>query len=109
MGYTVLAMQKHNYPVDNTDGTECLERINITYPTAQEPLFDINVTIQYLDANLGSCPRATLTPLVKASPAGGANDGKVYSHQALVDVTVTSTDLLGEPRIRYHKRALQKP
>lgn len=122
--YAVLAMQKHQYPACNNGiapcaATEnCLETINITYPNPQNPLFNINVRIDYLDMNFRSaCNLNTIgqIPLQNtmiddpANPGNKINSGVVQSHQALIDVTVTSTNALGEPRIRYHRRTIQKP
>ncbi|MDA3077416.1 type II secretion system protein [Campylobacter sp. JMF_06 NA1] len=102
--YAVLAMQQHVYPTTTTDNAECLNQIDITYPSRNDSLFDINVTINYLDANMPArCNRASTTAFSKTT--GNA----VTSHAAIIDVVVTSTPALDSPRIRYHRRTIQKP
>ena len=104
--YAVLAMQKHQYPANTAATENCLNSMEIKYQPdgADEALFNINVKIDYLDPNLpASCSSIGSTALV------GVTGNEVKTRQALVDVTVESTDALGEPKIRYHRRTIQRP
>lgn len=105
--FAIMAMQTHHYPdtrVGGVDGANCLEQINLTYPVADTPLYNIRVDLYYVNRQLG-CTTANnmigATNLVDNRSPG--------AHIALVDVTVTSTPNLGGIPIRYNRRTLQKP
>lgn len=106
--FAVMAMQAHNYPNPASPagaGTNCLDTINLTYPTAADPEYNIVVQLYYLDPNLGCTNSISSTAFLNSSGTAVANN-VITTHMALVDVTVTSTDL---PRITYNRRTLQKP
>ncbi|WP_299186296.1 hypothetical protein [uncultured Campylobacter sp.] len=108
--FAVMAMQAHNYPNPASPagaGTNCLETINLTYPNANNPEYNIAISIYYLDPNLG-CTAANMIGARAFLDSSGnpVPNNVVTTHMALVDVTVTSTDL---PRITYNRRTLQKP
>ncbi|MBP5778992.1 MAG: hypothetical protein J6W17_03455 [Campylobacter sp.] len=94
--FAVMAMQSHQY--NDTGGNNCLEQINMTYPTANDPLYTIRVDIYYLDNTLGCNTNIGTTAL----------SGGTRTHSALVDVTVSSSPN-DVPRIVYNRRTLQKP
>lgn len=96
--FAVMAMQSHSYA--DTGGGNCLETINMTYPTANNPLYTINVRIYYLDPTLGCTANHSIG--ITNLSAG------VITHSALVDVTVSSSPN-DVPRIVYNRRTLQKP
>lgn len=103
--FAIMAMQTHNYPDVNASGVRgnCLEQINLTYPTAQNPLYNITVNLYYLNRQLG----CTATNMIGAT---NLNDTRTPgAHMALVDVTVRSTGNLGSIPITYNRRTLQKP
>lgn len=111
--FAVMAMQAHNYP-DPTNpavARNCLETINLSYPSAVagQTMYNITVNLYYLDPNLGCGSRGIgLTPFRNADGSNVASN-VVTTHMALVDVTVRSTDLLGAMPIIYNRRTLQKP
>lgn len=94
--YAVLAISGHT--INATNG--CINTINAIYPNLDKPtMFDINVTIQYVNGIAGcnqyvAAPSATLLAI--------DTNGTV-----LMDVVVTDHNLSNEP-IRYHRRTLQK-
>lgn len=128
--FAIMAMQTHHYPDTNVSvpqidvatglpvldpttgnpimvnraGADCLEQINLTYPNAATPLYNIRVDLYYVNRQL-RCTTANnmigATNLVVNRTPG--------AHMALVDVTVTSTPNLGGIPIRYNRRTLQKP
>lgn len=97
--YALLAVSGHNH---NTL-QNCINRIDAQYPSATEPMFDINITLRYIGFGgagglTGDCNHYI------ASIQTPESNGSI-----LMDVTVTSNDFLNldEP-IRYHRRTLQK-
>ena len=119
----VLAMQRHEYLTSelmDRGGTPAtnptLNTITLAYPSnnADEKLFDISITFGYFDRQLGAPGNHTVaysnfgqdSTAVRPSGVRGA----VLSHAALVDVVVESnTAVLGKPKVRYHRRTIQKP
>lgn len=104
--FAIMAMQTHHYPdtrVGGVAGANCLEQINLTYPVADTPLYNIRVDLYYVNRELGCSADNMIgaTNLVDNRSPG--------AHIALVDVTVTSTPNLGGIPIRYNRRTLQKP
>jgi len=93
--YAVLAISGHT--INATNG--CINSISALYPNATTPMFDINVTIQYVNGIAGcnqyvTAPSTTLLAI--------DTNGTV-----LMDVVVTDHNISNEP-IRYHRRTLQK-
>ena len=119
----VLAMQRHEYLTSDlmdkgkTAATNpTLNTITLAYPSnnADEKLFDISITFAYFDRQLGAPGNYTAAysnfgqDSTKTRPSGVK--GAVLSHAALVDVVVESnTAVLGKPKVRYHRRTIQKP
>jgi hypothetical protein len=99
--YAVLAISGH----DRIGRNNCINEINAVYPNANNPMFDINITMQYvgfgsIGVNAGDC----------IDYPGLGNIATVETNgTVLMDVTVTSSNELNltEP-IRYERRTLQK-
>lgn len=93
--FALLAISGHE--INSTTG--CLNQINAQYPNTTNPIFDINISIQYLGSNLpAGCDQL-----------GGDISTADSNLTVLVDTIVTtSTDITTEP-IRFHRRTLQKP
>lgn len=88
--YAVLAISGHT--INTANG--CINSINALYPNATTPMFDINVSIQYVNGTTGCNQYAVLsTPETMGT--------------VLMDVVVTDHNISNEP-IRYHRRTLQK-
>ncbi|NPA81674.1 MAG: type II secretion system protein [Epsilonproteobacteria bacterium] len=95
--YAILAILGH----DNYNN--CLENINITYPSSSNPIFDINVSLWYIfDSPVSStyCSHVVSSDLV--------NDDSNFT--VIIDTTITTTANTGlsEP-VRLHRRTIQKP
>ena len=119
----VLAMQKHQYLTTNlkaggaTAATNpTLNTITLEYPSNDpaQKMFDITVTFGYFDRQLGAPGNNTVAysnfgqASTAVRPSGVT--GAVLSHAALVDVIVESnTAVMGTPKVRYHRRTIQKP
>ena len=126
--FAIMAMQTHHYPdtiasapqinaatgepvldatgnpiMVNRAGTNCLEQINLTYPVADEPLYNITVNLYYVNNAL----RCTGNNMIGATALADPN--QPARHMAVVDVTVQSTNRLSSIPIRYNRRTLQKP
>lgn len=114
--YAVMSMQSHSYKnynvILNSDGTfkeiedtnssvshNCLNEVNLFYPSQQDALFKIRVGIDYLDQNLG-CDQANTI---------GSTNLYRKTNGAVVTVAVESTDLVPGNAIRYVRRTLQIP
>jgi len=103
--YAILAVSGHE--VNTTNG--CINRINMVYPTAANPMFNIGIDLQYIMFHdvggvltvYGGC-----TPI---AGTGGIAQTPESNGTVLMDVTVTSSNQLNltEP-IRYERRTLQK-
>jgi hypothetical protein len=93
--YAVLAISGHNRTTNNN----CINAINAVYPNVNNPMFDINITMQYVGLNAGGgCDQYI------ASISTPETNGTV-----LMDVTVTSSNELNlTEAIRYERRTLQK-
>lgn len=94
--YAMLAVSGHNHvALDN-----CINRIDAQYPDAANPMFDINITLQYIGfgALTGACN--DFIPTIQTPDSNGS---------ILMDVVVSSSPELNltEP-IRYHRRTIQK-
>lgn len=90
--YAVLAISGHT--INATNG--CINSISALYPNTTTPMFDINVTIQYVNGIAG-CNQYIATAL--STPETMST--------VLMDVVVTDHNISNEP-IRYHRRTLQK-
>lgn len=103
--YAMLAVSGHNYrPVAQGGTNDCINQINATYPTAVNPMFNINITLRYIGlGQVNPANDAACVDFIKDIDTSESN-GSI-----LMDVTVTSDPSLGltEP-IRYHRRTLQK-
>jgi hypothetical protein len=90
--YTLLAISGHDR------NTNCLGAVNIQYPTSTNPIFDINVSINYIGLN---CQNGFNYIQNISTPE---SNGSV-----LLDITVASHDTTTstEP-IRYFRRTIQK-
>ncbi|MBV5320070.1 MAG: type II secretion system protein [Sulfuricurvum sp.] len=98
--YALLAVSGHNHNALQN----CINRIDAQYPSATNPIFDINITLRYVGfgniniANDGQCVdyiRNIQTP---------ESNGSI-----LMDVVVTSSpDLNLSEEIRYFRRTMQK-
>lgn len=93
--YAVLALSGHE--INATNG--CINSINALYPNVSNPMFDINITIQYI--GLGATAPTSCSQYI-INMATPESNGTV-----LMDVVVTDHNLSTEP-IRYHRRTLQK-
>lgn len=91
--FALLSIIAHNRT------TDCVNQINATFPTAANPLFNINVTIQYLGSGLPAAPACNILSNTVTDPQSNPT--------VLIDTTVTSVGAT-EP-IRFHKRTLQRP
>ena len=119
----VLAMQRHQYLTSElmdehktAANFPTLNTIRLAYPSnnAGERMFDITVTFGYFDRQLGAPGDNTVAysnfgqASTAVRPSGVT--GAVLSHAALVDVIVESnTAVMGTPKVRYHRRTIQKP
>lgn len=93
--FALLAISGHK--IDTSNG--CLNQINTTYQTDDNPLFDINITIQYLGNGLfGDCNILDNNVTY--------NDSNLT---VLLDIFVTSKNNITTEPIRVHRRTLQKP
>ncbi|WP_297962656.1 hypothetical protein [uncultured Campylobacter sp.] len=119
----VLAMQRHQYLTSElmdqhktVSDYPTLNTIRLAYPSNDpaQKMFDITVTFGYFDRQLGAPGNNTVAysnfgeASTAVRPSGVT--GAVLSHAALVDVIVESnTAVMGTPRVRYHRRTIQKP
>ncbi len=96
--YAVLAILGHN------NRNSCVERIDITYPSAASSMFDINVSLWYI---IDSSQAPTTCSQVLSD---GLTTGSNSHMTVLVDTVVSSSSNLNlsEP-IRVHRRTIQKP
>lgn len=99
--YAVLAISGH----DRIGRDNCINEINAVYPNAINPMFDINITMQYvgfgsIGVNADDCIDYPGLENIATAETNGT---------VLMDVTVTSSNELNltEP-IRYERRTLQK-
>lgn len=97
--FTLLAISGHNRA-----GGNCLRKVNVQYPSAAAPIFDINTTIRYIGlAGLGgTCDGADSFIDNIVTPE---SNGTI-----LIDTYVTTSSAvnLTEP-VRFHRRTMQKP
>ena len=105
----LLAKSATEYAVLRVSGVNratagCLTSFNAHYPSNANPIFDINVTINYFGLTNACAPLfgagATATGTIQTPESNGT---------MLIDVYVSDNAglLLSEP-IRYHRRTLQK-
>lgn len=103
--YAILAISGHE--VNTTNG--CINTINMVYPNAVNPMFDIRINMQYIifyDVGGVSTAYANCTAI---TGTGGIAQTPESNGTVLMDVNVTSNPglNLNEP-IRYFRRTLQK-
>ena len=98
--YALLAISAHDINATNT----CLNTINMNYPDAAAPMFDINISINYLGVNLP----ATCQTLSGNTNNIVTSDSNVTVIIDTIVQTNTNTAMTTEP-IRLHRRTLQKP
>ncbi len=93
--YAVLAISGHDRIANNN----CINTINAVYPSAANPMFDVNITMQYVGLNAAAGCNQYIATIATPETNG----------TVLMDVTVTSSNELNltEP-IRYERRTLQK-
>ncbi|MCD8477912.1 MAG: type II secretion system protein [Sulfurospirillum sp.] len=93
--FALLAISGH----DINATSNCINAINAPYPTAAAPLFDINITINYMGSGL---PAAGCKLLSNAVVTADSNI------TVIIDTIVTDHNVSTEP-IRLHRRTIQKP
>lgn len=78
----------------------CMSGFNANYPSAANPILDINVSISYYGLGAGCVIGVATAPLIQTAESNGT---------MLIDVYVSDNKALKltEP-IRYHRRTLQK-
>lgn len=77
--------------------TNCLGTVNAFYPSANHPIFDINVTMHYIGLN---CTNGyNFIPNINTPDSNGS---------VLIDTVVTSDANVSTEPIRYTRRTLQK-
>ncbi|CZE47145.1 type IV pilus modification PilV family protein [Campylobacter geochelonis] len=103
--FAVMAMQAHSYTPARSNGEHCLETVDITYPTADNPLFKGRVQIYYLNPLLGC--RAART--IGDRNLTAATTTSITDNIAMLDVTIQSTEEAGSEPIRYFRRTIQRP
>ena len=91
--FALLAISGH----DNT--ADCIERIDLTYP-ADDPVFDINVSLRYLGRGLPCNGSAILSNAVATAES---------NMTVVVDTRVQYKDPTTAETVIYHRRTLQKP
>lgn len=94
--YALLAVSGHNHKALNN----CINQIDAQYPSAANPIFDINITLRYIGFGslTGACTDYITT--IQTPESNGS---------ILMDVTVTSNPNLGiSEEIRYFRRTMQK-
>ncbi|HZF69814.1 type II secretion system protein [Sulfuricurvum sp.] len=103
--YAVLAISGHEVNVNQG----CINTINMVYPTAANPMFNIRVDMQYIlfyDNAAGVRTAYNCNPI---TGTGGVAQTNESNGTVLMDVTVTSNNGLNIPEpIRYERRTLQK-
>lgn len=96
--YAILAIHGHDILVNGN----CVNQINATYPNANSPLFDINVTIFYFGKNLPVYPKCNIL-----------GDNNIVDTDSgltvMIDTFVQSHNGVATEPIRFHKRTLQRP
>lgn len=92
--FALLAISGHDI-----NATNCINAINAPYPTAAAPLFDINITINYMGSDI---PAAGCNLLSNAVVTADSNI------TVIIDTIVTDHNVSTEP-IRLHRRTIQKP
>ncbi|MDP1615152.1 MAG: hypothetical protein Q8L68_05080 [Methylococcales bacterium] len=95
--YALLAVSGHNH----NQLQNCINRIDAQYPSAANPMFDINISLSYIGFGglTGTCDDYIAT--IQTPESNGS---------ILMDVVVTTntdSNISTEP-IRYHRRTLQK-
>ncbi len=92
--FALLAISGHN--IDATGN--CINAIDIQYPTTANPLFDINITLSYMGNGLpGGCTVLSNTVVTPESNV-----------TVIIDAVVEDHNISTEP-IRLHRRTIQKP
>lgn len=99
--YALLAISGHDPVVNNG----CINTINMVYPNAVNPMFDIRIDLQYILFN-GGVAIANCTPM---NGTAGLAATPQSNGTVMMDVVVSDNAALNlsEP-IRYHRRSLQK-
>lgn len=96
--FALLAISGHD--INTTNG--CLNSINAQYPTLANPLFDINITINYLGNGLNTASGGNCNIL---SDNVATSDSNIT---VIIDTIVEDHNISTEP-IRLHRRTIQKP
>lgn len=99
--YALLAISGHD-PVANNG---CINTINMVYPNAVNPMFDIRIDLQYILFNGG----VAIPNCAPMNGTGGVATTVQSNGTVMMDVVVSDNALLNlsEP-IRYHRRTIQK-
>lgn len=101
--YALLAISAHE--INATNG--CLNTINAQFPNTATPLFDINISINYL--GIGLPARNAARPCQKFSES---NITTIDSNVTVIIDTIvelTSGNNITTEPIRLHRRTIQKP
>lgn len=101
--YALLAISAHT--INTTNG--CLNTINATYPDHASPIFDINISINYLGKGLPQGCQ-TLSNITGTINNISTDDSNVTVIIDTIVQTNTNAAITTEP-IRLHRRTLQKP
>ena len=94
--FVLLAISGHNRGTGAQ--SDCVTSINIQYPDAVTPFYDINTTIRYIGLD---CSANSLVSTISTPESNGTIIVDTY-------VTTTPTVNLTEP-VRFHRRTMQKP
>lgn len=92
--YALLAMSGHDYT------NNCLESINIFYPTALNYTHEINVSIMYIGNGL-TCSATSI--LINTLDTNDSN------RTVIIDTRVSTNPTISTEPIRIHRRTIQKP
>lgn len=102
--YALLRISGVNRNFAAAGGTPCLTGLNLNYPDNAAPLFNINITIQYIGLLVQCGPNiAGYAPNYINTVLTPESIGTV-----LLDVTVSTAGGIANEPIRYHRRTLQK-
>lgn len=99
--YAILAIHAHDISAGN-----CVNQINATYPNANDPLFDINITIGYFGRKL---PATTTNNINDCNVLNNSVQNPDSNLTVMIDTFVQSHNGVATEPIRFHKRTLQRP
>jgi len=91
--FALLAISGHDNSID------CVDRINLRYPSSNPKLFDINMTLHYFGDTLPSTCNL-LANNIKTKESNGT---------VMIDTVVTYTDPRSGETVQFHRRTIQKP